>query len=359
VEAGRNLYGGALQVRYLLDALRAAGATEDHLACPPGSEIGRACSGAGHAVHEVAMGGDADPFLVFRLRALIRRIRPHVVHLHSRRGADLYGGIAARLASVPCLLTRRVDNPEPPAWARVKYRLFDRVAAISEGIRAVLLSEGVPPGKVETVRSVVDAEAWSGPFDREAFRRAFALPPDAPALGVVAQLIERKGHRVLLRAAPAILSACPEARFLFFGKGPLEGALREEAAAAGLLDRVLFAGFREDLPKLLGCLDLVVHPALMEGLGVSLLQAAAAGVPVVGSDAGGIPEAVLDGVTGRIVPPGEAEPLAAAVTALLRDPAARAAMGEAGRRRVREEFSAPAMAAAYLRIYREMAGAAP
>jgi glycosyltransferase involved in cell wall biosynthesis len=301
------------------------------------------------------MGGDGDLLLPFRLLSLIRRLRPRVVHLHSRRGADLHGGVAARLAGVPCLLTRRVDNPEAPAWARVKYRLYDRVAAISEGIRRVLVSEGVPPGKVETVRSVVDAAAWGGPFDRGRLLRDLSLPGDALACGVVAQLIERKGHRVLFRALPAILSSCPEARFVLFGQGPLEEALRREAAAAGLGEAVRFAGFREDLPSLLGALDLVVHPALMEGLGVSLLQAAAAGVPVVGSDAGGIPEAVLHGVTGLVVPPGDAEALAGAVSSLLLDPARRAAMGEAGRRRVRDEFSAEAMVARYLRIYGELA----
>ncbi len=357
LEGGRNLYGGALQVLYLLRGLADERSVESVLACPRGSAIAREVQAEGVAtVVPIPWGGELDPLLPFRLAACVRRERPSLVHVHSRRGADPWGILAARAAHVPCLLTRRVDNPEFPPWARAKYGSCARVAAISEGIRAVLLREGVPPGKVVTVRSAVDAGRWDRPGDREEFRRQFGLRPDERAVGVVAQLIPRKGHAVLLAALPAILSQVPAVRLLLFGQGREEEALRRSARALGILERVLFCGFRDDLPRWLGCLDLLVHPALMEGLGVSLLQASAAGIPIVATPAGGIPEAVRDGINGVLVPAGEVEPLAAAVIRLLLDRELARAMGEAGRRLVREEFSVRGMTEGNLRLYRELAG---
>ena len=109
------------------------------------------------------MHGDADLTMAPRLYRLIRRTRPDLVHLHSRIGADLWGGVAGRLAGVPVVHTRRVDNPEPRWVVALKYRLHDRVIAISEGIGRVLLSEGLPPDKLRVVRSAVDWHATRGP----------------------------------------------------------------------------------------------------------------------------------------------------------------------------------------------------
>ena len=355
VEAGRHLYGGARQVLYLLEGLAARG-LESVLACPEGSDIGREAARLGVTVREIPMKGDLDFGLIGRLKRLVRQERIDLVHIHSRRGADVFGGIAAKMAGVPCVLSRRVDNPEPPWLARLKYRLFDRVITISEGIREVLLDEGVPAERVTCVRSVVDFERYQQACDRQWFRQTLGLSPEGPVLGVIAQLIPRKGHRYLLDALPAILDAHPDVQVVFFGRGPLEASLREGVAHRGLERSVLFAGFREDLERILPCLDLVVHPAEMEGLGVSLLQAQAAGVPVIGSRAGGIPEAVADERTGLLLAPGDVAGIAAAARRLLRDPAERERMGNEARRRIRSEFSIDAMVEGNLQIYRSLTG---
>ena len=203
VESGRHLYGGARQVLYLLQGLQREG-VDNLLACPQDSEIQRAAQP--HAtVCALHMTGDLDLALVGRLRALIRRHRPDIVHLHSRRGADLLGGLAARLERVPTVLSRRVDNPEPRWWVAVKYRLYDRIVTISEGIRQVLLAEGVAPGKVVCVHSAVVPEEYQSPCNPEDFRRAFGLAGDGPLIGVIAQLIPRKGHRHLLAVLPELV----------------------------------------------------------------------------------------------------------------------------------------------------------
>lgn len=354
VEAGKHLYGGARQVLYIVEGLAARGVT-NLLACPAGSEMARQ-QPAGTRVVAMKMGGDGDIGMVTRLASLIRAEKPDLVHLHSRRGADTWGGLAARLAGVPCVLSRRVDNPESRLAVALKYRLYDHVITISEGIRQVLLSEGLAPAKVSCVRSAVDATPYLAPVDRAAFCAEFGLPADALVAGVVAQLIPRKGHRYLLAALPALLARHPRLQVLIFGQGPLEAELRAEVDAAGLAGAVRFTGFRHDLPRWLGGLDMLVHPADMEGLGVSLLQASAAAVPIVTSRAGGLPEAVQDGVTGILCPPGDVAALGAAIDRLAGDAALRARFGAAGRARILAEFSIDAMVDGNLRVYRQVLG---
>ncbi len=354
VEAGKHLYGGARQVLYIVEGLAARG-VDNLLACPAGSEMSRQ-QPAGARVLPMKMGGDGDIGLAFRLARLIRAERPDLVHLHSRRGADTWGGLAAKLAGVPSVLSRRVDNPESRLAVTLKYRLYDHVITISEGIRQVLLSEGLAPQKVSCVRSAVDAAPYLPPVDRAGFRAEFGLPPDALVAGVVAQLIPRKGHRYLLSALPGLLERHPALQVLIFGQGPLEAELRAEVESRNLAAAVRFTGFRHDLPRWLGGLDMLIHPADMEGLGVSLLQASAAGVPIVTSRAGGLPEAVQDGVTGILCPPGDVTALAAAIDRLAGDAALRARFGAAGRARILAEFSIDAMVDGNLAIYRQVLG---
>ena len=305
-------------------------------------------------IYALPMGGDLDLRLLWRLRRIIATEQPDVVHLHSRRGADLLGGIAARLCGVKTVLSRRVDNPEPGWWVRWKYRLYDRVITISQGIYEVLASEGVAPEKLVCVRSAVSPQAFARNCDREWFRETFQLTDGELTLAVIAQLIPRKGHRYLLQAMPELLADFPSLRVLLFGQGPEETRLRAQVEELGLADKVTFAGFRSDLPQILPCLDLVVHPALMEGLGISLLQAAGAGVPIVAVAAGGMPEVVRDGVNGLLVPPADSQALAAAISRLLADAQLRQRMGAAGRELVRQEFSVERMVAGNLQVYRQL-----
>ncbi|MGL4666728.1 MAG: glycosyltransferase family 4 protein [Saezia sp.] len=349
VEAGRFLYGGARQVLYIMEGLHQRGMS-NVLACPVGSDIGRGAKDVAQ-VHEMKMGGDLDIGLMGRLKDLIRQTQPDIVHLHSRRGADIWGAFAARQMKVPCVLSRRVDNPESPFWAKIKYAQYNQVIAISEGIRQVLISEGVPPDHVICVRSAVDPKPYLHEVSRAEFAREFNVPENALIIGVVAQLIERKGHRYVLEALPTILERFPQTQVLFFGKGPLQEALQTQIKEKGLDGHVKLAGFREDLPKWLGGLDLLLHPADMEGLGVSLLQASAAAVPIITSNAGGLPEAVADGISGELIPPGDVGALTQVTLKLLGNEKLRKQYGQAGRERIMKEFSIDAMVEGNLRVY--------
>jgi glycosyltransferase involved in cell wall biosynthesis len=352
VEAGMHLYGGALQVVFLLRGLKALG-VHSVLACPTGSAIAQ--EAAPHAeVRPMTMKGDADVGLLGRLRALIREVKPDVVHLHSRRGSDIWGALAGRLEGVPVVLSRRVDNPEKPWVVKLKYRLYDEVVTISDGIRQVLLSEGVPADKLHCVLSAVDTDQYRP--DRthiDWFRSEFKLQPDALTIGMVAQFIPRKGHQTLLDALPAVLERHPQTQVLLFGQGPIRDEIMAKVQASPLLHQhVQLPGFRKDLDKVLPCLDVLAHPAFMEGLGVSLLQAAACGVPLVGGRAGGIPEIVQPGLNGELMAPGDTVALASALDQLLGSPQRRASYGQAGREWVMQRFSIPAMVQGNLGVYK-------
>ena len=164
-------------------------------------------------------------------------------------------------------------------------------------------------------------------------------------------MIERKGHRFLLEAVQALRDRAPPFRVVLFGEGELDGELREQAERLGISDIVQFAGFRDDLDAYFGCIDLFVHPALSEGLGVATLKAAAAGVPVAGFAAGGLVEAVLDGQTGLLVAPGDGEALTATIARLLDDEALRRRLGAAGRERMQDEFSINTMVNGHVALY--------
>ena len=350
VEAGRHLYGGARQVCYLVEGLAAEG-FENILVCARGSEIAGAVRGA--TVVELPMGGDLDVFWAGPLRKLIRAHAPDVVHVHSRRGADLVGGRGARRAGVPAVLTRRVDNREPAWWARLKYRPYSVVAAISSAVELELVDHvGLDRGRVVRVASAVDAGRYRpGSSARMRLTETFGIPPESTVVGVIAQLIPRKGHALLLDSLPEVIVRHPEVRVLLFGRGPLERSLRERIAARSLSDRVQLTGFRNDLAELLPGLDLLVHPALREGLGVAVLEAMSAGVAVVASDAGGIPDIVEHERSGLLFAAGDSGGLCEAMLRTLGDEALRRRLALAGRKRVESRFSVERMSRRYVEVY--------
>ena len=369
LETGRHLYGGPRQVLLLLDGLRKRGVGVT-LACPTDSAIAAAATAAGHEVITHAIGGDLDVSAISFLTRTVERLKPDLLHAHSRRGADFFGGLAATIARIPAVLTRRVDNPDTPVVGSLKYLAYDRVIAISDAVHEQLQRQGVPPEKLRTIRSSIDAAACQPTWTREQFLAEFTLEPAHRIVAVVAQLIPRKGHALLLQAWPLIHKRCPDARLLIFGAGPLqaelEAQLRDESlhdhtghdhtgqSGTGLVSTVTFAGFRPDLRAFLGRIDLLVHPATREGLGIGLLEAQAAGVPVVAFAAGGVPEAVADGDTGLLVEPGNASALAEAVILLLDDPNWRQKLGGAAAERIRTRFSPDRMVEAYIELYREV-----
>jgi len=350
VETGRHLFGGPQQVLYLMTALRDLG-HEGTLVCPPGSGIDSAARELGIPVCGLFCAGDLDLPFAYRLAQYINESRPDIVHCHSRRGADVLGGLAAKFADVPAVVSRRVDNTEMRVLAALRYRPFARVIAISDAIADVLRDRGVSAGRLEVIRSAVDAERFARPADCGGLRQEFGIGREDLVIAAAGQLIPRKGHRFLLQAFANLAIEKPALRLLIFGEGLLHNQLRALAESLGIAGRVSFAGFREDFDDYFGCFDLLVHPALTEGLGVVALKAQAAGVPVVGFAAGGMREAVLDGETGTLVPAEDIDALAAAIRQLVEDEQLRRAYGVKARERMQNDFGIVTMAEKHIQLY--------
>jgi len=355
LESGRHLYGGPRQVGYLINGLADHG-IENLLVCRERHVLAEE---ANARVFEWRLGGDFDFSLRHRLAQLIREQSPDVIHVHSRRGADTFGGRGARAAGVPAVLTRRVQSAEPGVWLRFKCRPYNAIAAISVAVRDELTRLGIAGGRVQLISSAVDTEL----FKPDSAARAtlidrFDLPSDALIAGSAAQLIYRKGQDLLLPLAARLKQTDPSFRLLLFGQGPMQTQLKRDVARLGLDRHIVFGGFVPEWPRLLPGLDLLLHPARREGLGAVVLEAMSAGVPVIASAAGGIVDAIEDGIDGRLVAPDSADDWYSVVRALLRDPDERARLGTAGRRKVESRFTIEKMTESYLNLYREVVGSA-
>lgn len=350
VETGRHFLGGPQQVVYLINALHERG-HDSTLVCPPDSAIDGIARQAGIRVQNLFCAGDLDLPFAYRLAQFLKEHCPDIVHCHSRRGADILGGLAASFADIPAVVSRRVDNIEMRLLAALRYKPFRKIIAISEAIAAVLRERDVESDRIAVIRSAVDAQAFARPPDCDAFKRDFGIADDMFTIAAAGQLIPRKGHRFLLQAVANLVSSHPPFRLIVFGDGYLNNQLRAQSASLGLGDVVQFAGFCNDLDDFIGCFDLFVHPALAEGLGVAALKAAAAGVPVIGFDAGGLREAVAHGKTGLLVPAQDVDQLGNAIATLMDDAPLRRRLGAAGRERMQKEFSIDTMADHHVTLY--------
>ena len=294
-----------------------------------------------------------------RLRRLLVERQVDVVHCH-----DMYSNAFvapwARLARVPALITSRrwgAFERRSHAMANgVAYRLSDRVLANSPGVAALLRAEGVPAARTVVVPNFVDEEGFVAPSAREraALRAGFGVPVDALVLGIVASLTSIKDHATLLRAVASVVPAYPALHLVLVGDGPTRGASEELARELGIVDRVHFAGLRPHLPNLHHAFDLSALTSASEGFPNTVVEAMAAGRPVVATRVGGIPDAVEEGETGLLVPPGDAAALSAALAALLGDPSRRARMGERARAVAESRYSARVAIGALERLYDEL-----
>jgi glycosyltransferase involved in cell wall biosynthesis len=348
VDSALGWRGGQNQVLLTAQGMAARG-HRVALACRAGGALEARARAAGLEVHALPLRGDLSARAALGLARLMRRARPEVVHLHDPH-ALAAGLLAARAAPDPCVVAaRRVDFPLRGRLSRWKYRSCATVIAASRKIADVLRADGLPTQRIQVVyEGVPDRPALAGGGDALA---ALGVPAGCPVVGNVAALVDHKDHATLIEAAARVLARVPEARFVCVGEGELRPRLLALCRERGLLDRWIFAGFRDDLDRLIPAFTVFCLSSHMEGLGTSLLDAMAFARPVVATAAGGIPEAVEDGVTGRVVPVRDPAALAEALVAVLTDPERSRAMGAAGRRRFEERFTADRMVEATLSAY--------
>lgn len=347
---GGDVAGGQAVALRLARALRNRGG-EVVFVAPERGPFTAAAERDGFRVHVLRLTRSFELAAAWRLTRLLRRERADVLHTHTLAAGNALSRLAGRAAGVPVVSHLHIENHFRPSTRALVARLDNATArlavalvAVSEDTRRAYEAQGYPAGRIRVVYNGVDLpQNGSAPHN------------DPPVIGEIARYCDVKGQRELIQA----LADVPGTRLVLAGRdlergGAFETELEREADRAGVRDRVEL-GFREDVGALLDELDVVALPSWTEGLPMSLLEAMAHGRPVVATPVGGTPEVVADGETGLLVPPRDPAALAAALRRLVDDPELRRRLGEAGRQRVAERFTASAMEETILELYDEVA----
>lgn len=337
-DAEPGLRGGERQLLYLAAALRARGRA-NLIAARAGGELEAEARRQGFETAEMA------PSLVLRARS-----QGAILHAHTGHAATTAAW--ASWAGVPAVSHRRVDFPVGGLSARFKYGAAGKVVCVSRAIAKILREAGTPEAKLAVIPDGLPATAeeakWAGvdasryavpsADERAACRAALAaefnFPRDSVLVGNLAALVPHKDHDTLIAAAVIVLLRRPAVKFLIAGRGPEEANLFESIKRMGLLGKVILLGHRADPVPVLKALDLYVQSSWGEGMGSVLIEAAACGVPVCATTAGGIPEVVEDGATGLLVPPRDPEALAKVILRLIDEKSTRAAYSAEARKRL-------------------------
>lgn len=305
----------------------------------------------------IGVSGMADRSLdgatVKTLYGIFRREKPRIVHTH----ASLSARIAARLAGTGAVVHTKhcIDNPKTgmkkQLGALINRGLSSKAIAVSKAVGQNIIDSGMPSDMVEVIYSGIDELREYTVPERGAARKKWGINGPDIVVGVVARLSEVKGHSYFIQAGALAAGAAENLRFLIVGGGPKEQELKEQVKRLGLEERVIFTGYMENVTEAYNIMDINVMASLSEALCLSLIEGMSIGKPCIGTDTGGIPEVIQEGLNGFIVPVKDAGALAEAIMKLASDEWLRARMGQYGRQWVRQNFKGDAMARKIERLY--------
>ena len=359
IDAGKEWRGGQRQSLFLAKELKRRGLPFFFIVQPESPLHQKACE-AELPVLPFKMRNEFDLPAILRLAWAMKRKKCLLVHFHDAHSAAV-GSVAASLAKVPFrIITRRVDFPlKKNYFSRRKYmKNVDAIIAISEGVKKVLVEGGVDPENVEVISSGIDFSSFeedsSALTSKDYLHREFSFAVDDYLVGIVAHLADHKGHQYLIQATKILKKQAPKIKTIIVGEGPLSMELDRQAKELDVEDIIFFLGFRKDIPKILSSLDLFVLSSHLEGMGSSILDAMASRLPVVATKVGGIPDVVIHGETGLLVPPRNPSALARAILMLYSDKTLASHLGQKGYELVHRKFSAEAMADKVVRLYEKV-----
>jgi glycosyltransferase involved in cell wall biosynthesis len=307
------------------------------------------------------------PRAVASLVGLARYARRHriaLVHGTEKPRDAFYGYLVARVAGARCIVHMHVKAEN---WISRLTRWVMRrsdIIAISEFVAGSVRELGYDSARIHTIHNGLDTTPWDpAHVDGSGVRREFGFDATTPVLAIVARMFYWKGHLALLEALTIVARSRPDVRLLVVGEDDPRGApgrasmseeMRRFVDEHDLRDNVIFAGYRDDVPEIMAACDVFTLPSHEEPFGMVFLEAMSLERPVAALDNGGTPEVVVDGETGLLSAPGDADGLAANILRLIGDPDLRAQLGRAGRRRAVEVFTPAAMARATERLYRQL-----
>ncbi len=290
----------------------------------------------------------------------LERVGADVLCCHGYK-ANLLGRLAARRQKIPVVAVARGWTGESfkvrlyEKLDRFHLRWMDRVVCVSEAQAARVRRTGVPSDRVRVIYNAIDPERFHEPDTRyRAKLLRYFRQPRTQIVGAAGRLSPEKGFEVFVAAAERVLREQPSVGFVLFGDGPERARLQKQIHAAGMGQNFILAGFRADLDRFIPHFDLLVLPSYTEGMPNVVLEAFGAGVPVVGTSVGGTPEIIEDGVSGFIVPPGDAETMADRIFAALENPDELPEMGRRGRLCVQEKFGFITQAELYREAFAEL-----
>jgi len=319
----------------------------------PHLEVAKRAVDQGLQVEIIDCGGRMDWRAIAHIKTLIYRHGIDLVHTHGFK-PNFYATLATP-PGIPLVATYHLDWPDRGVLLHC-YHLLDRlilkrfakVVAVSEAIAKSLVRSGLGSRRVQVIANGVDFNQWPSPDPVQPIETGAR---NKTVVGVVGRLVPQKGHIYLLQAARSILSAFPQVEFVFIGDGPERASLEHATASLGLSSNVRFAGQKSDMPAVYAGIDILVLPSINEGMPMTLIEALAAGRPVVATAVGDVPKLIRDGETGFLVEPRNPDALSSAIAKLLCDPPLCLRFAEEGRRRVLVHFSARAMADEYRELY--------
>ncbi|MEM3369886.1 MAG: glycosyltransferase family 4 protein [Candidatus Micrarchaeia archaeon] len=325
-----------------------------YILCQPGSILFKKASEAGIEVFTYPMRKSYDIRAIYYTKRLICKLNINVVNTHS--GKDTYiAGIAAKLLKKRPLVVR-TRHLALPITSTFSYKyLSDVVVTVSHYVRNYLINKGLNPKKVFAVPTGVDVEKFNPDVVKASLREELGLSKFKPIIGTVAVLRKKKGHHILLEAIPEVLKEIPEATFIFVGDGPQRKNIEEEIKKYELSKNVIMLGHRNDIPQILKAIDLFVLPTLQEALGTAFLEAMAMEKPVIGSDVDGVREVIDDGINGYLVSPDKPYLFATKIVEILKRPELAYKMGEAGRNKVKNNYTLEHMCKSMLNLYLQYA----
>ena len=323
----------------------------------PTPEFISAARSAGIDAMTLPCDGRLDWHLLRQLRQLVRRQGIDIIHCHGYK-EDVHAALAG--LGIPLIATNHLWKRTTRAlrlycWLDgLILRRFDEIIAVSDPILDDMRQCSVPEAKLSKIANGIDMRRFETPLqpaERAAVRAGLGLEADAVVVGMLSSLTPEKGHAFALDAMTILAAEFPQVQLCIVGDGGLGESLRARVRSVGLESRIIFAGRRSDIPQVLGSFDVFVLPSLNEGLPMALLEAMAAGLPAVASEVGDVGQAIEDGVSGRLVPPGSSPDLLNALRPLVASAELRRRLGDGARRRVAKHFSSRAMTEAYCRIY--------
>jgi glycosyltransferase involved in cell wall biosynthesis len=229
------------------------------------------------------------------------------------------------------------------------------IIAISQGEKKILVKGGINSRKIKVIPDGIDYSPFEEATSIDYLRKELSFEPEDFLVGIVAHLADHKGHEYLIEATRILKQKAPRIKMIIVGEGPLQLKLSKKVKEIRVEDMVFFLGFREDIPHILSSLDLFVLSSKIEGMGTSIMDAMASSLPVVATRVGGIPEVVVDGETGLLVPPKNPEALAEAVLRIYNNRELAEQLGQKGHEVVHAKFSAEAMAAKIIKEYDRLA----